>query len=393
MGKLSAMVIRRQPADFVVEEILSGAGAVSELPGPKRTFAAFRLTKQSLSTTEAARKLAKALGVKLGDVSYAGLKDKHALTTQTVTVGSLRDPMRAARQAGNLEKEGFAASLIGWASQPASAAWIEANRFIIVIRGLSASDTDVFARTLEGFRHPDQHDHLLLLNEFGEQRFGSARHGQGFAGPSLIAGDFEAALRLLIGTPARKDAGVRRSLTRVLAAKWGSWNEVLLDAPKCPERRAIEVLASGGDFRAAFQTLPELTKTMAVESYQSWVWNRIAQRLLADTPPERWVDFQDLSLPTLGPGVVPVEPWAAAASQVLADERLDPQSMRIPGLRRPSFGVVQRPLFMRVSDVVLSAPFPDELAPPRSAKPLAVRLSFTLPRGSYATVLLRALGC
>jgi tRNA pseudouridine13 synthase len=389
------MLIRRLPADFVVEETLwpAAAGAISELPGPKRSFAAYRVTKQSLTTTEAARRLAKAVGVKPGDVSYAGLKDKHALTMQTMTVGSLRDPMRVARQVGSMETEGFVASLVGWTSQPAAAAWIETNRFIIVIRGLSASDADTIARTLEGFRHPDEHDQLRLLNEFGEQRFGSARHGQGFAGPSLIAGDFETALRLLIGTPARKDAGARRSLTRVLAAKWGRWNEVLLEAPKCPERRAIEVLASGGDFRGAFQALPELTKTMAVESYQSWLWNRIAQRVAAGASSDRFAALHDLTIPTVGPGVVLVEPWGAAASQVLAEERLDPQTMRIPGLRRPSFGVVHRPLFMRVSNVVLSAPFPDDLAPERSSKPLAIRLSFALPRGSYATVLLRALGC
>lgn len=389
------MVIRRQPADFLVEEVLTSeaTGAILELPGPKRSIAVFRLTKRSLSTPEAASKFAKSLGAKPGDVSYAGLKDKHALTNQILTVGSLRDPMRLARQTGDLETDGFAATLIGWTSQHAAAAWIESNQFEIVIRSLDASDVDTVGRAIESFRDPRDPSRLLLVNEFGEQRFGSARHGQGFAAPLLIAGDFENALKLLIGTPARKDSGARRTLTRALAGKWGSWDEVLLEAPKCPERRAIEALASGGDFRAAFQALPEFTQTMAVESYQSWLWNRIAQRLLADTPPERRADLHDLSLPTFGPGVVLAEPWAAAAREVLAEQKLDPEAMRIPGLRRPRFGVAERPLFMSVSACALSAPFPDELAPARSTKPWAIRLSFTLPRGSYATVLLRAIGC
>lgn len=389
------MVIRRTPDDFVVEEVLTAeaAAGVGELPGPKRRVAALRLTKRSLSTPEAAGRLAKMLGVKPGDVSYAGLKDKHAQTSQVVTVASIRDPIRMPREVGQLGTDNLHAALIGWTDGHSGASWIECNRFRIVIRGLDRDDVGSMVRAIEELRDPEDRTRLILLNEFGEQRFGSVRHGQGFAGPALIAGDFEGAVRLLIGTPARKDSGARRGLTRAVAEKWGSWSEVLSVAPKCPERRAIEALSAGLGFRAAFQALPELTQTMAVEAYQSWLWNRVAQRFVGDVPREARGSIGHVSIPTLGPGVQLAEPWDAAARAVLAEERLEPESMRIPGLRRPAFGVVERPLFMRVSEWDLTEPFADELAPPRSTKPLALRVCFTLRRGSYATVVLRAIGC
>ncbi len=397
-GGRKNVVIRRQPDDFRVEECLTSvsSGAIAELPGPKRGIAVFRVTKVSLTTPEAAARLAKAIGVRTGDVSYAGLKDKHAATKQHLTAAGVRDPMRLVRRIGDRSTDGFEAELIGWATSPAVAGWIESNHFEIVIRAMDDADVESVRNAIARLKDPRDDRALLIVNLFGEQRFGSARHGKGFAARSLIAGNFEGAMKLLIATPARKDSGVRRTLTRVASEKWGRWSEILADAPKCPERRAIEVLASGADFRAAFASLPELTQKMCVEAYQSWLWNLIADRFIeghAMHGPNDSNALLDLSIPTLGPGVVIEGPWATAAQETLASEGLTPESMTIPGLRRPAFGVVTRPLYVRASGTVLSEPFEDEFAAARSSKRRAIRLSFSLPRGSYATVLLRELGC
>src|SRR5437870_12332522 len=81
------MTIRRLPADFLVTERLRDpfARAIGE-PAAGRPHAVYRLTKESLTTPEAASKVAAALGVKGGAVAYGGLKDKHARTIQHVSV-------------------------------------------------------------------------------------------------------------------------------------------------------------------------------------------------------------------------------------------------------------------------------------------------------------------
>lgn len=392
------MIIRRQPGDFLVEErVFDGTlRAVSELPGPKSRIAVFRVAKQSLTTPEAASKLAKAAGVKAGDVSYAGLKDKHAVTSQHMTVEGVRGPMQLPRRLGALATEGFEAELIGWAGSPADAVWIQSNRFQIVIRSMDLADVESVRGAIARLGDPDLSGDLLLLNLFGEQRFGSARHGKGFAARALIEGDFESALKLLIATPARKDSGVRRTLTRVASEHWGRWSEMLAATPKCPERRAIETLAGGENFRAAFSALPTFTQQMCVEAYQSWLWNRIALGLSASCESGKLGELRALvgiSMPTLGPGVALSEPWAEAARAVLVAEGITVDSLSVPGLRRPVFGVVPRPLVMRASGVTLSAPMADEFASSESTKRFAATLSFSLPRGSYATVLLREFGC
>ena len=168
---------------------------------------------------------------------------------------------------------------------------------------------------------------------------------------------------------------------------------MLAAAPKCPERRAIETLATSEDFRAAFSALPMFTQQMCVEAYQSWLWNRTALGVAECCESPDLGTLAGVSIPTFGHGAELSEPWAGAARAVLESEGITVDSLRIPGLRRPVFGVAPRALLMRASGVTLSVPMHDEFASSESTKRLAVTLSFSLPRGSYATVLLRELGC
>jgi tRNA(Glu) U13 pseudouridine synthase TruD len=60
----------------------------------------------------------------------------------------------------------------------------------------------------------------------------------------------------------------------------------------------------------------------------------------------------------------------------------------VPGLRRPDFGEAPRGLFAEAAGFALDPPTADELFADR----LRRSVRFELPRGAYATVLLRALG-
>ncbi len=84
--------LRVQPEDFVVEEIPAyepaGHGA--------HTF--LRLTKRGLTTAAVRERLAAAFGVQPEDIGIAGLKDRHAVTTQTISV-PWPDPDEALRRA------------------------------------------------------------------------------------------------------------------------------------------------------------------------------------------------------------------------------------------------------------------------------------------------------
>jgi len=396
------MTIRRIPSDFLVEERLNAR--VREAISPRRAaHAVWRLEKESLTTPDALAEFARALGVRPGVIDFAGLKDKHARTTQHLSV-----PARelSADPAPNPVGRSWTARFLGWSPEPVLAAAIDGNRFTLVVRDLTRARTTEMDRRADLLR--DASGGLVVLNYFGDQRFGSARHGKGFAARCLIRGDFEGALRLLIGTPARKDTGKARQFTRLCAQKWGDWSSIVREAPRVPERRAVEVLARGRSFKDAFTALPAITQTMAVESYQSHLWNATARfcARTIDADPLRTEDdfgemlfpradrvsepWRDLEVPLMDGSTAIEGPWAPGAIEALEGEGIGVGDLRVPGLRRPHFGEAMRPLFGRAAGLEMSEPERDDLAP--GGRRLKRTVRFDLPRGAYATVVLRALG-
>jgi len=413
------VTIRRQPSDFRVVERLDAAFSAALQPTPSKgtPFAIYRLDKTSLTTPEAVSQFAKRTGAGSGAVEYGGLKDKHACTSQFVSIAARsgaeasRLPPTAASSTGETDdRGGWTAARIGWSALPMSAKAIGANGFTLVVRDLSKTESDEMTRrsrrliTAEGT--------LLFTNYFGAQRFGSARHGQGWIAERLIAGDFEGALKLAIATPARKDTGKTRSFTRMAATGWGGgeagWKKLAEELPRIPEKRCIDALAAGKDFRDAFALLPSFLQALYVEAFQSHLWNRTAHALITTRvngsarittedefgemlfADERAIpaELRALNLPLLAPSVRLEPPWAEAAEGVLGAAGLKTADLRVPGLKRPFFGAADRQLFAAADKFSLSQPVDDDLTPRRIKR----TVEFELPRGSYATVVLRALG-
>lgn len=400
------MIIRRIPQDFMVREVLTGAWREGVVPEPSRAapFAVYELTKTSLTTPQAAGMLAKELGLKPGGVEYGGLKDKHAVTTQHVTVRVSRAEVESP---ASLTREGWNASLLGYTGAHIAASAIKRNVFEIVVRDATQDDFETVARRAEHLTARDTD--LRIVNYFGAQRFGSARHGSGWIGERLCKGDFEGALRLALGTPDRKDSGARRAMTRALATHWGRWKEALADIPRCPERRAIELLARGAGFKEAFTDLPHEFQQLCVEAYQSHLWNRTVRALVTRHwgreslligedeygemlfPRGRDIEpaLGGLEIPMLASDSKLRDPWAVDAEQALREAGVALPELKVVGVRRPAFREVQRALFVYAFKFSVGRPEADDLGRPGRWK---VTVGFELPRGAYATVVLRALG-
>lgn len=397
------MPIRREPDDFRVDEEPDPAlvAALAASASAEAHVAVCRLAKRSVSTPDAASGLARALGLPTHAVRWAGLKDRHAATSQLVSID--RPPPHAVRSLERgIEGGGWRARTLGWSARHVDPGWIRGNAFEVAVRDLAPTGLALMHERAALLGAGE--DGPWFTNYFGDQRFGSARHGKGFAARSLLAGDIAGAIRLLVGTPARKDHGPRRAFTRACARSWGEWAALAVALPALPERAAIERLAAGAPAAEAFMALPAIVRSMAVESFQSLLWNDGARRMVLDAVPGAVVsadDFGPLCFapataippawrgcepPMHGPGMQFREPWGPAWRAALEAEGLSPDALTVPALPSAAFGTVPRPLLARAGSFSI-----EDIAPEGRGRSGAW-LRFSLPRGAYATVLLRALG-
>lgn len=120
------MKLKCLPEDFRVIEL-------TDRPTHGRgSFAIYRLTKQSLGTPEAMDTILRRWNLARQQVSYGGLKDRHAVTEQFVTI---KNGPRSDLSQTNLEL-----NYLGQTERPFDAADIRGNRFEIVMRSMADAE-------------------------------------------------------------------------------------------------------------------------------------------------------------------------------------------------------------------------------------------------------------
>jgi tRNA pseudouridine13 synthase len=163
MSSLPPGRIKESPEDFVVEEIPaydpSGTG--------EHVFV--RFTKRDRTTLDAVRAIARALGCDPRAAGFAGMKDKRALTTQTLSLHAPRGTGAAdlAAQALRLAIEGITVHDATPHPHKMKAGHLAGNRFAILVRGVPEGRTGDMAAALEAVVREG------VPNAFGAQRFGS----------------------------------------------------------------------------------------------------------------------------------------------------------------------------------------------------------------------------
>lgn len=317
-----------EPEDFQVDEL--PAYAASGQGEHQYVLARKRL----LTTPELVRRLARACGVNERDVGYAGMKDKYAVTTQWLSV-STKTQLTTALDLG----PGVELLQVTRHDNKLRTGHLLGNRFTITLVGVHEQALERARAIADGLRREG------LPNYFGAQRFGHAGRNLTDAISWLRRG---ARGRNRFEQKLFPSVVQSELFNRYLSAR------LALGARQLLEGEIVRLEGAGAMFRV--------------------------EDVAAEQPR---LDARDLHLtgPMLGPKLRPAAGRALELEQrITAELGLDPALLDALGRHAPG---ARRDLFAPLKDLSIEAA--------RDRAEPALRLSFSLPAGGYATEVLRQL--
>jgi tRNA pseudouridine13 synthase len=386
------MRIKVIPEDFIVEEVLTARLAQGG------RYAVYRARKRAITTLQLQHRLAAALNRPHSAVAFPALKDKQAVAVQ---FGTVRGP-GPLRVVGH----GFTAERVGWLSQPLSPNGVAGNRFTVTLRDLGEGEvTHTTARLAEIARWG-------LPNYFDEQRFGSRLADGTFPGQLILQRDEAGALRAHLAGQQAGDRPKVRAFKTFAAEQWGDWAAIFERAPKPSNYRSVLTYLRDhpSGYRRALNLVTPRVLSLYLAAYQSFLWNRLAERFLRrrlevedvsmvtidvagealpvyrQLPEETLASLQDLSLPLLHHRLNPDDPAVAALiEETLQQEGFQTRDLKARVLKKAYLAKGSRALLVLPQDLAWEPVEADDRFPGQYK--LTVR--FFLPRGSYATLLLK----
>jgi len=386
------MRIKHRPEDFIVVE---QARLPLSQAGP---YAIYKVEKRGVTSLSVQVQIAAHLNRPQSDVQVPALKDKASIATQYLSLKGTGP--------SQIDGDGFSAEFVGRSPRPLRPSDLTGNHFRLVLRDLTPDQaTSITSRLDEIARYG-------LPNYFDQQRFGSYSPGYGFIGKAILERDAEASVRAYLARPFIGDPPHVREFKQVADERWGDWTGLMQVAPRPSNyRRLLTYLKDHpDDYRKALNLIPRRLLSLFLVAYQSYLWNRIAvaylDQSLADTPcfdltilDHRHPVYRHLPAPLQSELVemrlalpqhraaYPQPTLAPAVRQVLASEGLDLNDLKARILQKAYLPKSKRPLLLFPGEISPAQLEPDDRFPGRQA----ARVSFSLPSGSYATLVVKSL--
>jgi tRNA pseudouridine13 synthase len=291
---------------------------------------------------------------------------------------------------------------IGQVERHIHASDILANRFSIVIRDLALSETQIALQAIELVTRDG------VPNYFDNQRFGSLGESGEFIAKPWCLGNFERALWLALAEPNAHDRPDDRERKQIFREHWGDWPKCqsLMPRSNCAAI-AAHLTSHPGDYRRAITLVRHDVRCLWLAAFQSHLWNQILAAYLRQV-----CTREDLVTRPIGPRELPFPvkldamqheqlqkinlplpsarlhleegPLLELYQRVLASEEIELRQVRVKYPRDSYFSKGDRSAMFRPADLKHNSDR-DELYAAREK----LSFQFTLPRGCYATILIK----
>ena len=361
--------IRITSEDFEVSELISkrAHNSITDQSG----YAVYKLNKKKIDTNHALSGIFRKTGVHL---KALGLKDASAVTEQFVGSPHKGKPI------DDFSTDKYSLTRIGFSKKPLSKKDMIGNNFKIHISDCS-DDLSSFT----------EHNHVL--NFYGYQRFGSKRPVTHLIGKAILHRDFDKAVDLILSFTSGYDSKENTEIRTKLSDK-ANYEQYFDDVPRQMdiERIVLKEMIEHDDSIRAIHAIPLSLRRFYIQAYQSFIFNQSlsaaflgGENLFESTTGDVCFDSksiigkhkdgveQYLALPFVGYSYYKKTRFDYYISKILNEEEISPKDFFIKEMQEVSSEGGFRQAAIHCSDY-------------SSDK---TNVSFSLSRGSFATILLR----
>ncbi|MCD6434403.1 MAG: tRNA pseudouridine(13) synthase TruD [Candidatus Diapherotrites archaeon] len=393
--------IKYRYADFIVEEVdfenklckarrfikekIPKEKSMPKLPKKmEKDYLHLDLEKINKDLNFVIKRVARFLGISRKRIGYAGLKDKRSVSCQRISI--YRPNIERLRE---LKIAGVAFHRAKESNERIELGMLKGNLFTVTIRNIKLEREEIEKRIKRCFNEAKQG----IANYFGEQRFGSMRAITHIIGRELIKGNFEKAVKMYLTTTFDMEKEEIKNARKKLAKDW-DFKKALREFPKeCLfERAMLDHLSKyPRDFVGAFQKMPKAMRYLFTHAFQSYLFNKVVSERIAQGIGLKPVDGD---ICKEGIATAPLYGYECKLAkgipgkiekQVLKDEGLKLSDFRVKSFPEISSKGARRkiiffPKRMKLIEIKKDEFFDDAYK---------AKISFYLPKGCYATVLLR----
>lgn len=380
------MKLKQLPEDFKVEEL-------NELkPSKEGEYKLYLLEKKSLETFSLLNYLSRKNRIPIQEFGIAGLKDRHAITKQYLTIPKIYE-------ISTLKENNFNLTFLGYVPEKLKLGDLKGNKFEITVR-------DVKKGELEGvYKKAETIEQTGVPNYFDSQRFGSAINKE-FIAKHLIRKEYEQAVKIYLAQSTRFESSkIKKEKTQILQ-NWKNLEKTEIKSPTL--KPVVEEYKKTKNWLEAYKRIPSKLREIMISAYQSYLWNECVKRALIAKIDKKKIYTIDYSLgklifyknltekearnipetfKTINENTNSKGFEQDIINNVLNKEGITIKEFDIKKQTGNFFTTYERKTLLKPANFTISQPKTDEINDRGRKNKYKITLSFTLPKGSYATMI------
>ncbi|MBI5224654.1 tRNA pseudouridine(13) synthase TruD [Candidatus Micrarchaeota archaeon] len=411
-----------EPEEFIVEEIMQDGTILEldkkiEVPNEQlikenQYFSRFVLQKRLWTTNNAIKRISDQLHISANRINFAGNKDRNAISTQLCSAFAIPKEKLLALKLKDIQING------AWiANEKVKLGNLQGNRFTILLNDENIGKEQFERLSAGSIISSLEKNNFAIPNYFGDQRFGSARKNTAQVGKLILQGKFEEAVMnyLCFTDETERDEQARGARQRLEKEK--DFSKAMHYFPNFLriEKRMLEHLSKfPNDYLGAYRKLHRPLQLLFIHAFQSLMFNKLLEKKIENGDLQKaklgdhysllkngFPDEEILKIETekqlvvaqnlinsrqavICANLIGYESiLAKEETAILISEGILQEQFKLPSVPELGSKGDFRPICVYLSDFECSDSQVDEKK--------SIRLRFSLPSGSYATVAIQNL--